>query len=176
MKTTIHMIVSVDQIRFTVHSMAKILPEINQLVNRSRPRIRWNIKQDDLERISQLIKFTHSKVCSNRLTTLMLSWGRNWVWIWAYQKPESKFGSKIAEQNLENKKRDLEMINQSWTDPVHKTISTELGWVVFWAPISSKIEQKSDTNIQAVVGQSRPGLHLQTRNITTPQPRSQSLE
>ena len=46
----------------------------------------------------------------------------------------------------------------------------------FLAQISSKIEQKSDTNIQAVVGQSRPGLHLQTRNITTPQPRSQSLE
>ena len=137
MKTTIHMIGSVDQIRFTEHSMAKILPEINQLVNRSRPRIRWNIKRDDLERISQLIRSTPSKVCSNRLTTLMLSCGRNWVWIWAYQKLESRCGFKIEEQNLENKKRDLEMINQSWTDPVLKTISTELGWVIFWSPISS---------------------------------------
>ena len=142
MKTTIHMIASEDQIRFTEQLMAKILPEINQLVNLNRPQIRWNIKRDDLERISQLIKFTHSKVCSNRLTTLMLSWGRNWVWIWAYRKPESKFGSKIAEQNLENKKPDLEMTNQSWTDPVHKTISTELGWVVFWYQYPARLNKK----------------------------------
>ena len=129
MKTTIHMIALVGQIQFMVHSMAKIHHEINLLANHSRPQIRWNIKQGALERILQLIKFTHSKVCLNRLTTLMLSWGKNWAWTWAYQKQESKFGFKTVEQNLENKKQDQEMISQSWTDPVHRTISTELGWV-----------------------------------------------
>ena len=126
---TIHMTALVDQIRFMVHSMAKILLETSQLVNRSHPLIRWNIKQDDLERILQLIKFTHSKVCSNRLTILMLLWGRNWVWIWAYRKPEFKCGFKIEEQNLENKKPDPEMINQSWTDRAPKIILIGLGWV-----------------------------------------------
>ena len=130
MKTTIHMIALVGQIQFMVHSMAKIHHEINLLANHSRPQIRWNIKQGALERILQPIKFTHSKVCLNRLTTLMLSWGKNSAWTWVYQKPESKFGFKTVEQNLENKKQDLEMINQSWTDLVHRTISTEPGWVL----------------------------------------------
>ena len=68
---TIPMIVLVDQ--FMVHSMAKIHPVIKQLINRSHPLIPLNIKQDDLEQILQLIKFTPWKVYLNRRIILMLS-------------------------------------------------------------------------------------------------------
>ena len=127
MKMTIQMTASADQVQFMAHSMAKIRPVTNRPANHNRPLIPLNIKRDDLERILQLIKFMHWKVYSNRHIILMLSCAKNWAWIWAYQKPEFRYGFKIEEQNLENKKQDQEMINQYWIDLVHKITSTERG-------------------------------------------------
>ena len=129
MRMIILQIVS-DQIQCTpivIMMTHRVIRQVQQANNRLLTL--WNIKRDDPERILRLNRFMLSKVCSNRLIILMASWERNWVWIWAYRKQESKSGFKIDERNRENRKLDQEMIKLS-IDHAPKIILTDPGYVL----------------------------------------------